>query len=78
MSTRSVLVVLVDVVGPVDVFTAAARFAGDPGTPPYVVRTASVDGRPVLAAGGPRLVPDADLADVAEPDLLLVPGVPGC
>ncbi|MDX3452988.1 GlxA family transcriptional regulator [Streptomyces sp. ME02-8801-2C] len=81
--TRTVLVVLfdgvqpLDVAGPVDVFTAAARFTGSESTPPYVVRTASLGGEPVRAAGGLRLVPDLDLADVEDPELLLLPGGPG-
>ena len=81
--TQSVLVVLfdgvqpLDVAGPVDVFSVAARFAGSADMPPYVVRTASVGGAAVRAAGGLRLVPDLDLVDVDDADLLLVPGGPG-
>ncbi|MEU6227569.1 GlxA family transcriptional regulator [Streptomyces sp. NPDC047042] len=81
--TQTVLVVLfdgvqpLDLAGPVDVFTAAARFTGSESTPPYVVRTASLGGETVRAAGGLRLVPDLDLADVEDPELLLVPGGPG-
>ncbi|HEX7305995.1 GlxA family transcriptional regulator [Lentzea sp.] len=81
--TRSVLVVLfddvqpLDVAGPLDVFSLAARYAGTEEAPPYVVRTASVGGRVVRTAGGLRLVPDLDLADAEDPDLLLVPGGPG-
>ncbi|MFJ1736868.1 GlxA family transcriptional regulator [Streptomyces sp. NPDC088254] len=83
MGTQSVLVVLfdgvqpLDVAGPVDVFSVAARFAGSTDTPPYVVRTASLGGEAVRSAGGLRLVPDLDLADAEDPDLLLVPGGPG-
>ncbi|NNN31135.1 GlxA family transcriptional regulator [Streptomyces sp. S3(2020)] len=83
MGTQSVLVVLfdgvqpLDVAGPVDVFSVAARFTGSVDTPPYVIRTASVGGEAVRAAGGLRLVPDLDLADAEDPDLLLVPGGPG-
>lgn len=81
--TRSVLVVLfdgvqpLDVAGPVDVFSVTARFAGSASTPPYIVRTASLDGEAVRAAGGLRLVPDSGLAEAEDPDLLLVPGGPG-
>ncbi|KUN84273.1 GlxA family transcriptional regulator [Streptomyces griseoruber] len=81
--TQSILVILfdgvqpLDVAGPVDVFSAAARFTGSASTPPYVVRTASLGGGTVRSAGGLRLVPDLDLADVEDPDLLLVPGGPG-
>ncbi|SCL26295.1 GlxA family transcriptional regulator [Micromonospora inyonensis] len=83
LRTRSVLVVLfdgvqpLDVAGPVDVFSAAARFTGSASTPPYVVRTASLGGETVRSAGGLRLVPDFDLAEAEDPDLLLVPGGPG-
>ncbi|MBP2335607.1 transcriptional regulator GlxA family with amidase domain [Saccharothrix coeruleofusca] len=83
VSTRSVLVVLfdgvqpLDVAGPLDVFSVAARFAGTEEAPPYVVRTASLGGGAVRSAGGLRLVPDFDLTGVEDPDLLLVPGGPG-
>lgn len=81
--TQSILVILfdgvqpLDVAGPVDVFSAAARFTGSASTPPYIVRTASVGAETVRSAGGLRLVPDLDLADAEDPDLLLVPGGPG-
>jgi transcriptional regulator GlxA family with amidase domain len=66
-----------DVAGPLDVFSVAARFAGTEDEPPYVVHTASLGGEPVRSAGGLRLVPDFDLAEVEDPDMLLVPGGPG-
>ncbi|WP_215449651.1 GlxA family transcriptional regulator [Streptomyces sp. ATCC 21386] len=81
--TQSILVILfdgvqpLDIAGPVDVFLAAARFAGSESVPPYVVRTASLGGGAVRSAGGLCLVPDVDLADAEDPDLLLVPGGPG-
>jgi transcriptional regulator GlxA family with amidase domain len=81
--TQTVLVVLfdgvqpLDVAGPVDVFAAAARYAGSEGAPPYVIRTASLGGADVRSAGGLHLVPDLDLADVQDADLVLVPGGPG-
>ncbi|SDP80844.1 Transcriptional regulator GlxA family, contains an amidase domain and an AraC-type DNA-binding HTH domain [Lentzea jiangxiensis] len=83
MRTRSVLVILfdgvqpLDVAGPLDVFSAAARFAGTEDMPPYLVRTASLGGEVVRAAGGLRMVPDVDLAAAEDPDVLLVPGGPG-
>ncbi|MEU9890999.1 GlxA family transcriptional regulator [Sphaerisporangium sp. NPDC051011] len=83
MRTHSILVILfdgvqpLDVAGPLDVFSAAARFTGSASTPPYIVRTASLGGETVRSAGGLRLAPDLDLADVEDPDLLLVPGGPG-
>ncbi|MFI5959381.1 GlxA family transcriptional regulator [Cryptosporangium sp. NPDC051539] len=80
--SKSVLVVLfdgvqpLDVAGPMDVFALAERFTGGPGLP-YVVRTASLGGGGVRGAGGLRLVPDVDLLEVGDPDILLVPGGPG-
>ncbi len=81
--SRSVLVVLfdgaqpLDVAGPLDVFTTAVNFAGSESTPPYVVRTASLGGGPVRCAGGLHVVPDLDLLDVEDADVVLVPGGPG-
>ncbi|MFK0121110.1 GlxA family transcriptional regulator [Streptomyces sp. NPDC090994] len=81
--TQVILVILfdgvqpLDVAGPVDVFSAAARFAGSAKVPPYVIRTASLGGGDVRSAGGLRLVPDLDLAHAPDPDLVLVPGGPG-
>lgn len=81
--TLSVVVMLfegvqpLDVAGPVDVFSTAARFVGSANQPPYVVTTASLGGAPVRCAGGLHLVPDLDLLDVGDPDILLVPGGPG-
>ncbi|WP_106189564.1 GlxA family transcriptional regulator [Umezawaea tangerina] len=83
MRSRSVLVVLfdgaqpLDVAGPLDVFTTAVNFAGSESTPPYVVRTASLGGGPVRCAGGLHVVPDLDLLDVEDADVVLVPGGPG-
>ena len=82
VATRSVLVILfdgaqpLDVVGPLDVFSTAENFTVGHGAP-YVVRTASLGGETVRCAGGLRVVPDFDLADVEDPDVLLVPGGPG-
>jgi transcriptional regulator GlxA family with amidase domain len=80
--TRTVLVVLfdgvqpLDVAGPVDVFTSAARHATGDG-PPYAVRTATLGGGAVRTAGGLRLAADLDLVRAETPDILLVPGGPG-
>lgn len=64
---------LLDVGGPYEVFLTANRIARDAGAPaPFVVRTASVDGRPVRAYGGLRLTPDAPLRP--GPGIFLVPG----
>ena len=81
--TRSVLVILfddvlpLDIAGPVDVLTSAVRFVGDADHPPYVVRTASVGGRPVRGSGSLRILPDLDLLEAEIPDIVLVPGGPG-
>ena len=84
MTQRPVLVVLfdgvqsLDVTGPVEVFAGAGRAVGDPAA--YPIRTASLDGGPVRAHSGLRLLPDAALADaVADgpPHTLLVPGGEG-
>jgi transcriptional regulator GlxA family with amidase domain len=66
-----------DVTGPMDVFSSAARFVGDAGPPPYVVRTASLGGGPVRCAGGLQVTPDLDLLDAGDHDVVLVPGGPG-
>ena len=79
---RRVLVVLfdgvqsLDVTGPVEVFNVANRWCRNRGAAPaYAIRTASLGGRPVRTTSGLGLLPDADLAAVADaPDLLLVPG----
>ncbi|MGW4164483.1 GlxA family transcriptional regulator [Streptomyces sp. NPDC004788] len=81
---RSVLVVLfegvqsLDVTGPVEVFAGGARAVGRPDA--YEIRTASLDGGPVRASSGLRILPDTSLADaVADgaPHTLLVPGGEG-
>ncbi|MFD7552640.1 GlxA family transcriptional regulator [Streptomyces sp. NPDC059578] len=79
MSQRTVLVLLfdgvqsLDLTGPVEVFSGAARALGDPNRG-YRVRTASVDGRPVRTSSGLTLVPDSDLATASVPHTLVVPG----
>ncbi|MFD5555226.1 GlxA family transcriptional regulator [Streptomyces sp. NPDC127068] len=79
MSQRTVLVLLfdgvqsLDLTGPVEVFSGAARALGDPNLG-YRVRTASVDGRPVRTSSGLTLVPDTDLATASVPHTLVVPG----
>jgi len=90
---RTVLIVLfdrvqsLDVTGPLEVFAGANhwqsrpdhRQASTPGPdgPAYRIRTASLGGGPVRTTSGLRLVPDEDLADTIEPDLLIVPGGEG-
>ncbi|MCP3818307.1 GlxA family transcriptional regulator [Streptomyces sp. A3M-1-3] len=79
---RTVLVLLfddvqsLDVSGPVEVFTGAALYAGDPGGA-CRIRTASLDGRPVRTSSRLTLVPDHSLADAPVPHTLLVPGGKG-
>lgn len=83
MRTRNVVIVLfegaqpLDVTGPMDALTSAQGFVGDGSTPPYRVRTAALDGRPVRMAGGMQVTPDLDLEQVTAADILLVPGGPG-
>ncbi|MFI8952311.1 GlxA family transcriptional regulator [Streptomyces sp. NPDC053750] len=78
-TVRNVLVLLfddvqsLDVTGPVEVFAGAEKHT--PGT--YRIRTASLDGSPVRTSSGLTLVPDAALADVSDPDTLVVPGGQG-
>ncbi len=83
MSSRTVLIVLfdgvdaLDVVGPVEVLTAANAYAAvrTPGrVPPYRIRTASPGGTPVHSPSGLTLVPDTDLRTAAPPHTLVVPG----
>ena len=79
MVQRTVLVVLfdqvqsLDVTGPVEVFAGAERHT--PGT--YRISTASLDGAPVRTSSGLTVVPDRSLADVPDPDTLVVPGGQG-
>lgn len=70
---------LLDFAGPYEVFTTANRVAlrdalHPPAPPPFRLRTASPNGRPVRARAGLGLQPDLALCDAAAPDLLIVPG----
>ncbi|MGW5114770.1 GlxA family transcriptional regulator [Streptomyces noursei] len=62
---------LLDVTGPLEVFSSAARLGGR-----YAVRTCSPDGRTVTTASGTRLEVDAAAPEVAgrPVDTVLVPG----
>ncbi|MFF4346021.1 GlxA family transcriptional regulator [Streptomyces sp. NPDC001530] len=63
---------ILDVTGPLEVYAAANEYGGN-----YRIATASVDGKPVTATAGVRLVPDLALKDVDFPvDTLMVPGRP--
>ncbi|MGX2993559.1 GlxA family transcriptional regulator [Streptomyces sp. JNUCC 64] len=82
MPQRTVLVLLfdgvqsLDVTGPTEVFNGAGHALGDPDRG-YVVRTASLDGRPVRTTSGLTLLPDSDLAGAPVPHTLVVPGGAG-
>ncbi|WP_102926743.1 GlxA family transcriptional regulator [Streptomyces noursei] len=61
---------LLDVTGPLEVFSAAARLGGR-----YEIHICSPDGRSVTTASGTRLAVDAAVPDTAGPvDTVLVPG----
>ncbi|MCE7008235.1 DJ-1/PfpI family protein [Kibdelosporangium philippinense] len=60
-----------DVTGPLEVFTGAARYAG---RNTYEVITASVGGGVIRSSSGLRITPDIDLYEAPEPHTLLVPG----
>lgn len=63
---------MLDVTGPIEVFTTANEFGGR-----YRVRIASEDGSAVMSSAGTRLGADLSVADVREPlDVLVVPGGP--
>ncbi|MVT27905.1 DJ-1/PfpI family protein [Acidovorax citrulli] len=69
-----------DLAGPYEVFTTAARLHArhQPGTPPLfdvrcVART-TAGGVVVRARAGLRIVPDGDFSDAVLPDVLIVPG----
>ncbi|MEU0006922.1 GlxA family transcriptional regulator [Streptomyces sp. NPDC006314] len=79
MAQRTLLIVVfdgvqsLDVTGPLEVFTGAEKRT--PGS--YRIRTASLDGGPVLTSSGLTLVPDGSLTDAAGPHTLVVPGGEG-
>jgi transcriptional regulator GlxA family with amidase domain len=64
-------------VGPLEVFEAAGClypfFTDEPQRARFRVRTASLDGRPVRAAGAYAIQPDAALHEVGHTDLVFVP-----
>ncbi len=86
MTVRQVLIVLfggvqsLDVTGPLEVFTSAARHdpSGD-GAPAYRVTTGSLGGGPVMSSSGLGLVPGGDLRQFSAGriDTLVVPGGEG-
>jgi transcriptional regulator GlxA family with amidase domain len=63
---------LLDVTGPIEVFTTANEFGGR-----YRVQIASQDGREVITSAGTRLGADLSVDEVQEPcDVLVIPGGP--
>ncbi len=66
-----------DLGGPYEVFTTAARMAQrlQPGAPPtFAVQCVARSLAPVRARAGLRVLPDADFTSAAAPDVLIVPG----
>lgn len=66
-----------DLAGPYEVFTTSSRVWAreHPGAPPrFQVRCVARDQSPVQVRAGLRILPDARLADVEHPDVLIVPG----
>ena len=64
---------LLDVTGPIEVFTSANDFGGR-----YRLQVVSQDGLDVIASGGTRLGADLSVDDVSEScDVLIIPGGPG-
>ncbi|MGO4327649.1 GlxA family transcriptional regulator [Cupriavidus sp. 2TAF22] len=65
---------LLDVVGPMDVFSEAARQAGSPHA--YRISLVGIDGNVVIASNGIRVTPNMTIADyLGDIDTLLVPGM---
>jgi transcriptional regulator GlxA family with amidase domain len=68
---------LLDLAGPYEVFTAAARLHGreEPSAPPlFGVFTVGRTGRPVRAHAGLKITPDHGIGDHPDIDILVVPG----
>jgi transcriptional regulator GlxA family with amidase domain len=60
-----------DLTGPLEVFTGAARYVGNNH---YEVRTASVGGVPIRSHSGLHITPDIDLLAAPKPHTIVVPG----
>lgn len=64
-------------IGPTEVFKSAGVLwnwlHGEERQPPFRVRTASLDGRPVTSAGSVGLVPECAIADITHTDIIIVP-----
>jgi transcriptional regulator GlxA family with amidase domain len=68
---------LLDLAGPYEAFTAAARLHGreEPSAPPlFRVFTVGRTGRPVRAHAGLKITPDNSIGDHPDIDVLVVPG----
>ena len=68
---------VLDFAGPFEVFSVAARIAGQPGgaaCAPFAVTTIAAAHGPVVARHGLRIMPDHDFADAPPVDILIVPG----
>jgi len=68
---------VLDLGGPYEVFTTATRMHQrlQPGTPaPFAVQCVARTLQPVRARAGLQVLPDADFATAAAPDVLVVPG----
>ena len=84
VATRHVLITLfdgvqsLDVTGPLEVLAGANGWRAANGAEPYyLLRTASLGGRPVRTSSGLLITPDADLSEERPGDVLLVPGGEG-
>jgi transcriptional regulator GlxA family with amidase domain len=73
MARHRIVVLLIEQVLPLDFGIPMHVFARE-AAEFYDVRTATVDGRPVGAAGGLSLVPDGDLALLRKAQTVIVPG----
>ncbi|MFI5915813.1 GlxA family transcriptional regulator [Dactylosporangium sp. NPDC051541] len=73
MSRHRIVVLLFDQVLPLDFAIPMHVFARE-APAFYDVTTATVDGRPVAAAGGLRLTPDGDLHALRSADTVVIPG----
>lgn len=66
---------LLDVGGPYEVFLTANRLRGRNGDAPlFEVLTASLGGTPVTSYGGMGLLPHSTLGELAEVDVVVIPG----
>lgn len=80
MTTRTLAILLFDEIevldfcGPFEVFSVANRFTA---SPPFSVVTVAERAGPILTRGGLSVNPHRTLADVANAEILLVPGGQG-